>query len=120
MAEKDAEFAALSIQNHCAARRNLALRNQRSYRLNEVALNCALQFAGSELEAGALVKQQLPTGSRALQLISGATKIVTSRSRRFSITRVAIIPGTAQANDDNSGINDFPDNPIRDISLSIK
>jgi hypothetical protein len=33
------------------------------------------------------------TGNRAEQLISGATRIVTSRSFRFSIVRVAITPG---------------------------
>ena len=40
------------------------------------------------------------TGSRAEQLISGAMRMVASRSRRFSMTRVAMMPGTAQANDD--------------------
>ena len=60
------------------------------------------------------------TGSRALQLISGATRIVVSRSRRFSITRVAITPGIAQANDDSSGMNDLPLRPTRTISLSIR
>ena len=42
------------------------------------------------------------------QLINGAIIIVVSRSRRFSITRVAITPGIAQANDDSSGMNDLP------------
>ncbi len=60
------------------------------------------------------------TGSRAEQLINGATRIVVNRSRRFSITRVAMMPGIAHANDDNSGINDLPLNPTRTISLSIK
>jgi len=54
-------------------------------------------------------------GRRALQLINGATKIVTIRSRRFPITRVAIMPGTAQAKEDNSGMKDLPLKPIRDI-----
>ena len=51
------------------------------------------------------------TGNRAEQLINGATRIVVSRSRRFSITRVAITPGIAQANDDSSGMNDLPLKP---------
>jgi hypothetical protein len=46
--------------------------------------------------------------------------MVVMRSRRFSMTRVAITPGMAHANDDMSGMNDFPDNPSRVISLSIK
>jgi hypothetical protein len=37
------------------------------------------------------------TGRRAEQLISGTTMIVASRSLGFSITRVAMMPGTAQA-----------------------
>ena len=53
------------------------------------------------------------TGSRAEQLISGATRIVASRSRRFSITRVAMMPGTAHATDDSSGMNDLPLSPHR-------
>ncbi len=60
------------------------------------------------------------TCSRALQLISGAIRIVTSRSRRSSMARVAITPGTAQANEDSSGMNDLPLRPIRDMSPSIR
>ena len=52
--------------------------------------------------------------------MSGATMIVASRSRRFSITRAAMIPGTAQATDDKSGMNDLPFSPQRDISLSMR
>ena len=60
------------------------------------------------------------TGKRALQLMSGATRMVVSRSRRFSITRAAMMPGMAQANDDSSGMNDLPLSPTRAISLSIR
>ena len=60
------------------------------------------------------------TGNRAEQLMSGATKMVAKRSRRSSITRVAMIPGTAQATDDNSGINDLPLRPQRAMSLSMR
>ncbi len=60
------------------------------------------------------------TGSLALQLISGAIRIVVSRSRRFSMTRVAMMPGMAQANDDKSGMNDLPLRPTRVITRSIK
>ena len=60
------------------------------------------------------------TGNRAEQLISGATSIVVNRSRRFSITRVAMMPGTAQANDESMGMNDFPLSPAFTISLSIR
>ncbi len=37
------------------------------------------------------------TGRRAEQLMSGATRIVTSRSRAFSMVRVAMMPGMAHA-----------------------
>ncbi len=60
------------------------------------------------------------TGSRAEQLISGAVRIVARRSRRFSMTRAAMMPGTAQATDDSIGMNDLPLRPQRDISLSIR
>ena len=60
------------------------------------------------------------TGNRAEQLIKGAIRIVTIRSRRFSMTRVAITPGIAQANDDMSGMNDLPLKPSRDMSRSIR
>ena len=50
----------------------------------------------------------------------GATRIVANRSRRFSMTRVAMMPGTAQATDDNIGMNDLPLRPQRAISLSMR
>ncbi len=37
--------------------------------------------------------------------------MVIKRSFLSSMVRVAIIPGTAQANDDSMGMNDFPDKP---------
>ena len=60
------------------------------------------------------------TGKRAEQLMSGATRIVASRSRRFSMTRVAMMPGTAQATDESSGMNDLPLSPQRDITRSMR
>ena len=60
------------------------------------------------------------TGSRAEQLISGATRMVASRSRRFSMTRVAMIPGTAHATLDSMGMNDFPLRPHRLITRSMR
>ena len=36
------------------------------------------------------------------------------------MTRVAMMPGTAQAIDDSSGMNDLPDRPQRDMSRSIR
>ena len=59
------------------------------------------------------------TGSRALQLMRGATSIVARRSRGLSIVRVAMIPGTAHANELKRGMNDFPWRPTLLISLSI-
>src|SRR5216683_2840901 len=56
------------------------------------------------------------TGKRAEQLMSGATRMVANRSRRFSMTRVAMMPGTAQATDESIGMKDLPLSPQRDIS----
>ena len=60
------------------------------------------------------------TGSRALQLISGAIRIVAIRSRRLSMVRAAMMPGTAQANDDRSGMKLRPDSPKPAITRSIR
>ncbi len=46
------------------------------------------------------------TGKRAEQVMNGAARIVAMRSRRFGITRVAMIDGTAHAKLDSSGIMD--------------
>ncbi len=43
--------------------------------------------------------------------MNGAAMIVEMRSRRFGMTRVAMIDGTAQAKLDSSGITDCPDRP---------
>src|SRR5438128_1132094 len=48
------------------------------------------------------------TGSRAEQVMKGAIRMVAMRSRLFSIVRVDMIAGTAQAYADRSGMNDFP------------
>ena len=60
------------------------------------------------------------TGSRALQLISGVTKIVSNLSFRFSIFRALIIAGTAHANPLIMGITLLPFSPTLRISLSLK
>ena len=80
-----------------------------------------LKIHGTTVKLGmnALVNNTY-TGIRALQLINGATNIVIKRSRRFSITRAAMIPGTAHANDESNGINDLPFRPMADIDLSIR
>ncbi len=60
------------------------------------------------------------TGSRAEQVISGAIMMVARRSRRFGIVRVAMMPGTAQAKLDRSGMNARPDRPTLPISRSSR
>ena len=45
--------------------------------------------------------------------------MVTRRSLRFSIVRVAMMPGMAQAKELSIGMNDFPCSPTRDISRSM-
>ena len=60
------------------------------------------------------------TGSRAEQVISGATMIVASRSRQLAMVRVAMMPGMAQAKLDSSGMKARPDRPTRPIRLSSR
>ena len=60
------------------------------------------------------------TGKRAEQVIMGAIKMVTKRSREFEILLVAMIPGIAQAKLERSGINDLPDRPTEPITRSNK
>ena len=52
--------------------------------------------------------------------MSGATRIVAKRSRRFSMVRVAMMPGTAHANDDSIGMNDLPESPHQRSRRSIR
>ena len=47
------------------------------------------------------------TGRRAEQVMNGAIRMVAMRSRLFSMVRVAMMAGTAQAYADSSGMNDF-------------
>src|SRR6202012_1703211 len=58
-------------------------------------------------------------GKRAEQVTNGVTMIVIIRSFQFSILRVLIIDGTAQAKPPISGTTDLPFNPTLRISLSI-
>ncbi len=60
------------------------------------------------------------TGSRAEQVIIGASRIVASRSRRFGIVRVAMIPGMAHENDDSSGMKERPDRPTPPMRRSSR
>jgi len=60
------------------------------------------------------------TGSRAEQLIRGATRIVAMRSRRSPMVRAAMIPGTAQAKLDSRGMKDVPERPQRLSSRSMR
>ena len=60
------------------------------------------------------------TGSRAEQLMSGVTRMVSNRSFRFSMLRALMMAGPAQANPLISGITLFPFNPTLRISRSVK
>ena len=53
------------------------------------------------------------TGSRAEQVISGAAIMVAIRSLADGSVRVAMIPGTAQANEDSIATNARPSSPVR-------
>ena len=60
------------------------------------------------------------TGSRAEQVISGATMIVVRRSRGSWIERVAMMPGMAQAKLDSSGMKLRPVRPAARIGRSSR
>ena len=60
------------------------------------------------------------TGSRAEQVISGAMRMVTTRSRGLAMVRAAMMPGMAQAKLDSSGMNERPDRPTPPISRSSR
>ena len=53
------------------------------------------------------------TGSRAEQVMNGAIRIVAMRSRLFSMVRVAMMAGTAQAYAESSGMKLLPCRPKR-------
>ncbi len=57
---------------------------------------------------------------RAEQVISGATRIVARRPRRLEMTRVAMMPGIAQAKLDNSGMKARPCSPAPPMMRSIR
>jgi hypothetical protein len=57
---------------------------------------------------------------RAEQVISGAIRIVVRRSRLLSITRVAMMPGMAQAKLDKSGMKARPCRPAPPMMRSIR
>ena len=58
-------------------------------------------------------------GMRAEQVINGVIKIVTSRSRGFSMTRVDMMAGIAHACAESIGTNALPGRPNLRITLSI-
>ena len=60
------------------------------------------------------------TGRRAEQVISGAIMMVSSRSRQLVIERVAMMPGTAQAKLDSSGMKERPDRPTLPMTRSSR
>ena len=52
--------------------------------------------------------------------MNGAAKIVAIRSRRFGMTRVAMMPGTAQAKLEIIGMIDWPERPTERITRSSR
>ena len=75
----------------------------------------AILMAGFLTAVGLLL---VYTGIRAEQVMSGATRMVMSRSRRFSMVRVDMMPGTAHANELSSGMNARPLRPTLAMSRS--
>ena len=60
------------------------------------------------------------TGKRAEQVVNGVTKMVINRSFQFSMFRVAIMAGIAQAVPEIKGTTLLPLNPNRRMTRSIK
>ncbi len=58
-------------------------------------------------------------GSRAPQLMSGSTSMVTRRSRRVSRVRVAMMAGTVQPKPISSGMKLLPCRPTRFMKRSM-
>ena len=56
---------------------------------------------------------------RAEQVINGVMRMVRSRSRGFSMTRVDMMAGIAQAWAESMGTNALPGSPKRRMTLSI-
>ena len=56
---------------------------------------------------------------RAEQVSSGVMRMVTSRSRGFSMTRADMMAGIAQACAESIGTNALPGSPSRRMILSI-
>mgnify|MGYP001376382683 CR=1 FL=1 len=52
--------------------------------------------------------------------MKGAAMIVAIRSRLSGMTRVAIMPGTAQAKPEINGITDCPESPAARMARSIR
>ena len=50
--------------------------------------------------------------------MKGAARMVARRSRRSGITRVAMMPGTAQAKLESMGMKDWPESPTERIRRS--
>ena len=95
-----------------------ALRMPAAYRPNSTSpcwLNQPTSFSGTNAPIS-----RAYTGSRAEQVISGATRMVAMRSRGSWMERVDMIPGTAQAKLDSSGMKLRPDRPAAAIIRSSR
>ena len=65
--QQQLEVAVFSIQNDYGSGRNLALRHQFCYRLNEVPLDGSFEFSRPELQARSRFEQQIAGRNCALQ-----------------------------------------------------
>ena len=52
--------------------------------------------------------------------MSGAIRMVSQRSRQWLMVRVAMMPGTAQAKLESSGMKDRPDRPTVPMRRSMR
>ena len=73
----------------------------------------------TDCPANTVPTTRMKIGRRALHDISGSASIVTSRSRRRSIVRVAITAGTAQAKPESRGTNALPCSPTLSSDRSM-
>ena len=99
-------------------------REQHTFRLTASLLSSETDGSKSPLGSYELETQRTDelsrNQSRAEQLISGATRMVTSRSFGDSMVRVAMMPGIAHANELSMGMKLLPCRPTLLISRSMR
>ena len=112
-------FSLIFIQNLATYETASAIRKPNTY---SPIITSPLRLKKPSQESAGITRviKMENTGKRALQLINGVMSRVSSRSFLFSMLRVLMMAGTAQANPLIMGITLLPLSPTFRISLSLK